>query len=182
MDNALSTASHVRTGWLKTLEDLGYQAKFLHRDHLLNDALINDGYKVLILGRTLCLSDEEALAIRVFAAAGGTVITDHQCGLFDEHGQARPRGALDDLFGVKRQDVRGWFDGQSLTEVDGERGGTLDDKTWLGTRSSRVDDMTVVELGLRPDGAVAAAQANDVPVLLRKIARRISISRPSAIS
>jgi hypothetical protein len=40
---------------------------------------------------TLCLSDAEASAIQAFAAAGGTVIADHLCGIFDEHGKARPK-------------------------------------------------------------------------------------------
>ncbi len=139
MENALSTSSLTRIGWLKTLEDLGYQAKFVHQDHKL------DGFKVLILNRALCLSDAEAVAIRAFAAKGGTVIADHLCGLFDEHGKAREKGALDDLFGAHRDLAQGIFGGKGLTEVDAEKGAQLSEKTWAVDALQK--GMAVVERG-----------------------------------
>src|SRR5436190_9237642 len=56
--------------------------------------------KVLILPSCYALSDVEARRIRAFCDAGGTVIADFACGLFDQHGKGRAKGALDDLFGV----------------------------------------------------------------------------------
>src|SRR5258708_32180489 len=123
MDNSISTSNLTRVAWLKTLEDIGIQAKFIHQDHLLGGALEKDGFKVLLLNRVLCLSDAEATAIRAWAAKGGTVIADHLCGVFDEHGKAREKGALDDLFGVTHDLAQGVLGGKTLTEVQGERGG-----------------------------------------------------------
>jgi hypothetical protein len=147
MDNGISTSNLTRIAWLKTLEDVGVQAKFIHEDQLLGGVLAKEGYKVLLLNRVLCLSDAEAAAIRAFSAKGGTVIADHLCGVFDEHGKAREKGALDDLFGVTHDLAKGLLGGNTLTEVDGERGGSLSDKTWAVEGAERVWDVPVFERG-----------------------------------
>jgi hypothetical protein len=147
MDNGISTSNLTRIAWLKTLEDVGVQAKFIHEDQLLGGVLAKEGYKVLLLNRVLCLSDAEAAAIRAFSAKGGTVIADHLCGVCDEHGKAREKGALDDLFGVTHDLAKGILGGNTLTEVDGERGGSLSDKTWAVEGAERVWDVPVFERG-----------------------------------
>jgi hypothetical protein len=146
LENALSTSSLTRVAWLKTLEDLGYQAKFIHQDHLLAGELVKGGFKVLLLNRALCLSDAEAAAVRDFAAKGGVVVADHLCGVLDGRGKARPSGALDELFGARRDLSKGLFAGDALSEVDAEKGGTLDAKTWR-PGPTRLG-MAVVERGL----------------------------------
>lgn len=145
IENAMSTSGLTRVGWLKTLEDLGLQAKFVHQDHLLGGL---SGFKVLLLNRTLCLSDAEAAAIRAFAAAGGAVIADHLCGIFDGHGKARPQGALDDLFGVKRDLSKGLLGGSTLTEADAERGQSFSTKSWAIDGAEMAKGMPVFERGL----------------------------------
>jgi hypothetical protein len=160
MDNGLSTSNLTRVAWLKTLEDLGIQPKFVHQDHLLGGALEKEGYKVLLLNRVLCLSDAEAAAIKSFAAKGGVVIADMLCGLFDGHGKARPAGALDDLLGVKHDLSKGLLGGKTLTEVDGERGGSFSAKTWAVEGAERVWDMAVVERGLSSAGGAASLVRN----------------------
>ncbi|MBI3858398.1 MAG: beta-galactosidase trimerization domain-containing protein [Planctomycetes bacterium] len=145
MESAMSTSNLTRIGWLKTLEDLGLQAKFVHQDHLLAGL---QGYKVLLLNRALCLSDAEAKAIRGFAAAGGTVIADHLCGILDEHGKSRPAGALDDLFGVKRDLSKGILGGKTLTEADAERGPSFSAKSWAVDGADLFKGMPVFERGL----------------------------------
>jgi hypothetical protein len=168
MDNGLSTSNLTRIGWLKTLEDLGIQAKFIHQDHLLGGALEKEGYKVLVLNRALCLSDAEAAAIRAFAAKGGVVIADMLCGVFDEHGKARAAGALDGLFGVKHDLAKGLLGGKTLTEVDGERGGSFSEKNWAVEGSSMLSELPVVERGLSADGrATAARGTSDGAALVR---------------
>ena len=168
MDNSISTSNLTRVAWLKTLEDLGIQAKFIHQDHLLDGALEKGGYKVLLLNRVLCLSDAEAAAIRAFAAKGGTVIADHLCGVFDEHGKARETGVLDDLFGVKHDLAKGILGGNTLTEVDGERGGSLSEKTWAVDGASRAWDLPVFERGLSCGGkAKAEHDAAPAPAVVR---------------
>jgi len=148
MDNSISTSNLTRVAWLKSLEDIGVQAKFIHQDHLLAGVLEKEGYKILLLNRVLCLSDAEAAAIRAFSAKGGTVIADHLCGVFDEHGKAREKGALDDLFGVTHNLAKGILGGKTLTEVDGERGGSLSEKTWAVEGAATHWDLPVFERGL----------------------------------
>lgn len=158
MDDKISTGGLSRIGWSKSLQDLGVQPVFIHQDHLLEGGLAKKGIKILILSRTLCLSDAEAAAIQTFAKAGGTVVADHLCGLFDEHGKARAVGALDTLFGVKRDLAQGWFNGHDLTEVNGEKGSTLTEGTWaLGVERSH--DVAVVERGLSTNASSAVGEA-----------------------
>ena len=169
MDSSLSTSALSRIAWVKTLEDLGIQSKFIHEDHLLSGELKKGGYKVLILNRALCLSDKEAAAIKEFAAAGGTVITDHLCGIMDEHGRARAKGALDDLFGVKHDLSRGILNGKTLTEVDAEIAySKLDTKNWVGGSAPKYAEVAAFELGISEDGGKALAKAGDVPVAIKK--------------
>ena len=151
MENALSTGSLTRNGWLKSLEDAGLQAKFIHQDHLLNGALEKEGFKVLILNRALCLSNAEVAAIRAFAASGGAVIADHLCGIYDEHGKARPKGALDDLFGIQHDLSKGILGGATTTEVSGERDHAFSPKSWMVEGADLFKGMPVFERGLAPN-------------------------------
>jgi glycosyl hydrolase family 42 (putative beta-galactosidase) len=56
------------------------------------------GARVLILPGTIALSEADIQAIRVFAAAGGHIVTDAEPGLFDQHGRRRADAPLADLF------------------------------------------------------------------------------------
>jgi hypothetical protein len=76
--------------------------------------------------------------------------------VFDEHGKAREKGALDDLFGVKHDLARGILGGTTLTEVDGERGGSLSDKNWTVEGASTAWEMPVFERGLSAGGTAKA--------------------------
>jgi hypothetical protein len=167
MESALSTSSLTRIGWLKTLEDLGFQAKFIHQDHLLGGVLERQGFKVLLLNRALCLSDAEAAAIKAFASrGGGTVLADHLCGIYDEHGKARDRGALDDLFGVRHDLARGVLDGNALSEVDAEKGHDFSSNNWTG-QGALYKGMAVFERGLSPGGAAKGERAQGTSVVVR---------------
>lgn len=109
-----------RWAWLKLLEDCGFQYNFVSYQDVREKGLSVEKYKVLLLPRTLALSDKEATVIRTFAQAGGTVIADYLCGVFDEHGKGHTAGALDDLFGVTRDLALGVLDGKNIAEVNGE--------------------------------------------------------------
>jgi len=52
-------------------------------------------FKVIILPKMLCMSDKEILVFKRFVQNGGTLVTDKLCGIFDEHGKARKKHALD---------------------------------------------------------------------------------------
>jgi len=121
MDNANSSSARNRVAWMKILEDCGYQYNVVTPEQVTAGALEKEGYKVLILGRTICLSDAEAAAIRKFVEQGGTVIADYLTGVLDEHGKGRAAGgALDDLFGIKRDESKGYLDGKTIAEINGE--------------------------------------------------------------
>jgi hypothetical protein len=96
--------------WHALLEDLGLHPRFVPPAELLA-GLDPARVKVLILPKALSLSQAEADALREFARGGGMVLADGQCGLFDGSGKRRPQsrkrraaGALDDCFGITRQD------------------------------------------------------------------------------
>jgi hypothetical protein len=161
LENATSTSSLSRVAWLKTFEDLGIQAKVVHQEHLLA-GLAAQGFKVLVLNRALCLSGAEAGAVRTFAAAGGTVIADHLCGILDGGGKAGAAGALDALFGVTRDLSKGVFDGETLTEVDAERGGRLEARSWR-TGDRRLG-LAVAERGFERTGTSRHAYLNLSPI------------------
>jgi glycosyl hydrolase family 42 (putative beta-galactosidase) len=92
------------------LRDLGFQARTIARQEIEADELAKSGIKVLILPFVVSLSDEEVMRIRDFVEDGGTLIADYRCGLRDLHCRVRDVPALDDVFGIKREDgdvVRG---------------------------------------------------------------------------
>ncbi len=122
LDNACQSAGKSRIAWCKLLEDCGYQYQMVSNAQVADGELIEQGYRVLVLNRALCLSDAEAAAIRRFVEAGGTVLADHWCGLLDGNGNGRARGALDDLFGIERGEGETYFGGgDQVWEINGEK-------------------------------------------------------------
>jgi hypothetical protein len=123
-DDRLGTSHNVRLAWERLLADAGLRYDFLAYDEVVRDG-VPARYRVLILPATYALSDIEARRISDFAARGGTVIADFACGLFDQHGRGRSRGALDDLFGVRHDGAetrRDFFGGRLWVESDQEQG------------------------------------------------------------
>lgn len=126
-DHRLGTSHNVRRAWEAMLNDAGLQYDFVSYDEVALRG-VPAQYKVLILPAAYALSDVEAQRIADFARAGGTVIADFACGLFDHHGRGRARGALDDLFGVRhdgRETGEDFFGGDRRglwVETDQEKG------------------------------------------------------------
>lgn len=123
-DFRLGTSHLVRQAWTFLLEDAGLQYDFLPYDEVILHG-VPARYRVLILPACYALSGIEARRIADFAAAGGTVIADFACGLFDQHGRGRRRGALDNLFGVRHDGTetrRDLFGGTLWVETDQEAG------------------------------------------------------------
>jgi len=88
-------------GWTDLLDDLGVEVEALSYRKVGERGWSRD-VKVLILPKTVSLSDEETQALREFVQEGGTLIADSQPARFDEHGIERDTPALDVLFSVKR--------------------------------------------------------------------------------
>lgn len=108
-DHRLGTSHNVRKAWEYLLADSGVEYDFLAYDRVVREGVPTE-YRTLILPACYALSDVEARRIAEFCERGGLVVADFACGLFDQHGKGRTRGALDDLFGVSH--------GGDLTKAD----------------------------------------------------------------
>ncbi|MBM4040474.1 MAG: beta-galactosidase [Planctomycetes bacterium] len=111
-DCRLGTSHLVRKAWEYLLTDSGLQYNFIPYDEVIVNGVPKE-YKVLILPACYALSDIEAVRLREFVEAGGTLIADFAPGLFDQRGKGRSKGALDDLFGVTHDGTetkRNFFD------------------------------------------------------------------------
>jgi hypothetical protein len=123
-DARLGTSHLVRKAWEEMLTDAGLHYQFVSYAEVAAHGVPAD-VRVLILPACYALSSIEAQRISAFAAAGGTVIADFACGLFDPHGRGRRRGALDDLFGVTHDGTEtraDFFGGRLWVETDQEAG------------------------------------------------------------
>lgn len=98
-DHRLGTSHNVRKAWEYLLADSGVAYDFLAYDRVIREGVPAE-YRVLVLPACFAISDAEAERIAEFCRRGGVVVADFACGLFDQHGKGRTRGALDDLFGV----------------------------------------------------------------------------------
>lgn len=119
-DHRLGTSHLVRKAWEYLLVDSGLQYSFISYDEVVRNGIPPE-YRVLILPACYALSDIEAERIKEFCERGGTVIADFCCGLFDQHGKGRKRGALDDLFGVSHdgsETARDFFGDRLWVETD----------------------------------------------------------------
>ena len=72
-------------------------------------------YKVLSIGSSACLSDEEVKCIMEFAENGGTVLMTTVAGLCDESGIERKKWPFEDIFGFKPWYFSKW----KVKEIDG---------------------------------------------------------------
>ena len=169
LDNTCQTAGKNRIAWFKILEDCGYQYNVVTPVQVVSGELAEKGYKVLVLARTVCLSDAEAGAIREFVEGGGTVVADHLTGILDEHGNGRAGGgALDEVFGIARDESKGYLDGKHITEIDGE----LYKKPYIERMrfyngSLKHAGVVVYERGTTARGGQASARAGAAEVVVR---------------
>jgi len=123
-DERLGTSHLVRKAWEYLLTDSGIQYSFVPYDEVIVHG-VPEEYKVLILPACYALSDIEAQRFRQFVERGGTLIADFACGLFDQHGKGRPKGALDALFGVAHdgsETKKDFFGGKLWVETDQDAG------------------------------------------------------------
>jgi hypothetical protein len=171
LDSDNSVAGNNRVIWLKLLEDLGCQGKFVRLGDLLEGKLYEKGFRVLLLPNVLALSQGEAQAIRAFAEAGGTVLADYGTGVFDEHGKGRAEGILDKLFGIKQNPAQGVLGGKEVTEIDGERYGEKDFRKRLTTAGAlRHKGMVVYGRGVECVDGKADATVSGAAAVVRKAA------------
>jgi hypothetical protein len=141
-DDGNGTWPLVRKAWEQMLADSGIQYNWLGYDSLIVNGVPKE-YKVLILPANFALSDIEARRIREFVEAGGTVIADFMCGILDQHGKGRAKGALDDLFGVKHdgsETKADFFAGKLWVETDQDAGFNEGHRKRLETLTPKLED------------------------------------------
>lgn len=160
LNNDNATDLFNRWAWLKWLEDSGFQAEFVSYLDVREKGLNPDRYKVLILPRTLALSEAEAAAITRFAESGGLVVADYLCGVFDEHGKGREKGVLDDLFGVTHDFSQGVLDGKNIAEINGELYQQPLSRKLMYDGALREKGFVVYERGLSARSAAAIPAVN----------------------
>jgi len=170
IDNSNQTMGILRTVWCKVLEDLGLQYDFVsYLDVEEETVKLNKKFKVIILPKTVCLSDKEAQALKEFVYDGGILIADYLCGMMDQHGRGREKGVLDDLFGIIRDESTGYMNGKGLTEIDGEK----HQKPFLDRFSNygganRYGEMVVFERGTKHRPGCKAIEIKDNVGLLHR--------------
>ena len=83
-------------------------AEMLEQKHVVYDMIFDkqidrewrDGYQVLILPNSACLSRHQCSAISDWVSAGGTLIANYETSLYDEMGVKRENFGLADVFGL----------------------------------------------------------------------------------
>jgi hypothetical protein len=170
-DNNLSSA-HLRLAWCKLLEDLGYQYDFVsYLDVTEGRSDLASRFKVIVLPETISLSEREAHALQEFVRSGGLLIADALCGLLTETGRGRTTGILDDLFGIQRDESRGYFNGRGITEIDAEQyARPFPERLRAYDGALQYRSMIVCERGTRAMSGATGERAGSADVLVRRTA------------
>jgi len=170
MDDDNLSSARLRFAWCKILEDLGYQYDFVSYLDVQEERVdLAKRFKVIILPQTLCLSEREAQALRQFVGNGGVLIADALCGLLSETGRGRRVGALDDIFGIVRDETRGYLNGEGITEVDAEQYEKPFAERLTAYRGAlQFGAMIVHERGTRASPGSVFEIAGDAHVLVRR--------------
>lgn len=135
-----STSQAARLGWLRLLQDLGLQPRFVVAEQL-PERLLQEQPRCLVLPATIALADRAVQAIEVYVRNGGVLLADHGTALYDEQLLRRERGALDLLFGITERSLD-WED-QLVREgrsVASSRGVPLAERQLRGALSERRGD------------------------------------------
>jgi hypothetical protein len=101
-----SKYARVRDSFVRVVEDLGFQYRFLSSEQIERGELAAPRFKVLLLPESVAMSKQECDRIRAFVRAGGTVVGDGMTAAMDEHCRRLPAGQLDDLFRAGERAVR----------------------------------------------------------------------------
>jgi hypothetical protein len=111
-------AAQCRNAWWKLLEDRGLRPLFVSGEQIAAGDLLKRGFRVLVLPRSIALSDAEAAGMRAFVEAGGTLIADGFVGRMDEHCRERDVGVLDEFLGIRRLDGDNYHSSSQRASLD----------------------------------------------------------------
>lgn len=134
-----STSQAARLGWIRLLQDLGIEPRFVAEGEL-PELLLRERPRCVVLPAAIALADRTAQALGTFARAGGTVLADHSAAIYDGDLRRREAGGLDDLFGIRERSLL-WTDllvreGRSSSR---ERGLPLAERALRGRLGDRRD-------------------------------------------
>ena len=150
--NSVLPAHKSRMAWWELFEDRGLRPLFVSARQIEQGELRKGGFKILLLPRSIAVSDREAEEIAAFVEGGGTVAADSFAGRMDEHCRERETGALDGLFGVKRIAHDAYHASEQSASFDWDA--SPDKEARWGSGSVRAT-VRLVEEGLGGDGARA---------------------------
>ena len=170
MDSDNLSSGRLRVSWCRLLEDLGYQYDFISYLDVKEGRIdLSKRFKVIILPQVICLAEPEVSALSDFVRSGGMLIADALCGLLTETGRGRAAGALDDLFGIRRDESKGYLDGRGITEIDGEYSSKpFPERLRAYDNALRYRSMVVFERGTRAASGTSAGATETAEVLIRK--------------
>ena len=154
-DSALSNVlgrSGYTERYLKLLEDLGLNYKYVSYRGVKEGELIRDGYRLLLMPYAQALSDEEIQRVKEFAGEGGMITADFRPGVMDGHGRMRENAPLDEVFGIERRGMAREYK-QAAVTLDGDEPLT-------------VATVTRVETNVAPSTARALAHAGAFPAAM----------------
>lgn len=103
-----STSQSARLGWIRLLQDLGLQPRFVG-ERELPELLLQQRPRCLVLPASIALGDRTTQAIAAFVKSGGTLLADHTVGLYDDALALRGKGGLDEVFGITARSFA-WHD------------------------------------------------------------------------
>jgi hypothetical protein len=95
-----STYRAYRLIWRRIFENLGFMPVYVDSDDLLSGRLAGR-LRVLVLSKTVSLSEEEVTALERFASAGGLIFADSYTGILDESGKMYDRSPFDIMAGIR---------------------------------------------------------------------------------
>jgi len=149
----------ARYGWVKLIEDLGHQHRFIEYQQIERGALETRGISVFIMNQSLAISSREARTIRRWVENGGTLIADVRPAVMDEHCKLLPKGQLDAVFGVRCTSYVNTRKGLTLTMEKPGREGLPS-----GRLSLRLSEKLTLTRG-----AVARATAGGHPAMIENV-------------
>jgi len=90
-------------GFVDMLQRGHNQYDILDQDCVYDKRIFN--YEVLILPTYACIDDKQADILIDYVKKGGNIIATFDTGLYDEWGEKRAKGKLDELFGITRKNL-----------------------------------------------------------------------------
>ncbi|MBN2851128.1 MAG: beta-galactosidase trimerization domain-containing protein [Clostridia bacterium] len=123
-------------GFVDILQREHNQFDIIDQDCIYDKRIFN--YQCLILPTYACMSEAEALIVKEYVNKGGNIIATFDTGVYDELGNKREKGILDDLFGIRREKLVTYSDvGVAYGEFQEE----IEEKVFPHSGSSWVIDV-----------------------------------------